>query len=454
MEQQVQDLKDMESTLCGFQLKITESTCSLAQRVEALEAGISPLASMTTASDLCEPAQKWHNEVFTGQLMDVVASVRDLEARFELFRKNATAQIAASTAELNKLQEENGSKKCFLTEDLQSCLVNASNHVMHLERLKEKWKETQTPRVCDRSEDNFQEVVRDAISNCLWEVLPPQQLRDWCPVSLHTPTSSGCLVAEQAGATSMGARQPVSCSGNIQTGNKDLASGMHRRTSPCLFSRREAAVEHRRIADQALPLPGAASVIPSAPTFCDTAASVPQLRHTDWNVHRNSQMVNVLEAAPSTILPCEPFTASSVADVNSHNSSMASLSTATSISDVFSNQDSPCSTSKLEKKGGQVFQVSGSPRIGKQCRLSTLQAQTISTQMLVMSPQTFARAKPPATLLLPSRVSLPVLRCELPPASSMQPSPGSPRSPHSPRSPESITRRIGLLPVSPRTEVR
>jgi len=449
MEQQVQDLKAMESTLCGSQFKITETTCSLAQRVEALEAGIVPLVSMTTASDLSEPAKRWHNELFAGQLNDVAASVRDLEARFELFRKNATAQIAASTAELNKLQEENGSKKCFLTEDLQSCLVNASKHVVHLERLREKWKETQAPRVCDKSEDDFEEVVRDAILKCLGEVLPPQQLQDRCPVSLHTATSSGCFVAEEAGVTSMGARQPVSCSGKIQTGNKDLASAMHRRAGPCLLSPGEVAVEHRRIVDQALPLPRTASVIPSAPTFCDKAVSVPKPCHTDRNVHCNSQMVDALEPAPSTILPCDAFTASSVADVNYHNSSTASLSTATSISEAFSNQDSPCSTSKLEKKGGQVFQVSGSPRIGKQCRLSTLQAQTISTQMLVMSPHTLVPAKPPATLLFSSQVALPVLRCELPWASSVQPSPRSPRSPHSPRSPESITRRIGLLPVQP-----
>jgi len=418
----------MESALCGFQLRMTETTCSMAQRVEALEAGIAMSVLKRAADSMSEPTKGWHNEPRTGELKDVVASVMDLEARFELFRENTTAQIASSTAELNKLREEDVSKTCLPTEDLRACLLNASSHVMHLERLREKWHETQVPQVCNSSEEHFEEAVRDAVSKCLREVLPPKQLRDWwqsnyncCPVSLNASTSSGNIVAEKAGIMSMAAQQLV----------------------------------HRRITDQALPLSCAASVFPAVPASCDKAASVPQIGHSEWNVHFSSQMLNALEPAPQTILPCtngeDTFAANSIADVSSHNSSTISLSTATNISDTFSTQNPLCSTSKSEKTGSQVLQASGSPITGEPCRLCTLQAQSINTRMLVMSPHAFARqVKPPATLLFRPNVALPVLRCKLPLAGGIQMQP----SPRSPQCPESITSRIVQLPVSPRLEVR
>merc|ERR1719433_2475028 len=124
---------------------------------------------------------------------------------------------------------------------------------MNLERLREKWHETQAPQGCNGSEENLQEaVVR----------MGAQQLLGCCR---KTPARS----------------------------NEDLTGGRHRRTSPCLFSQGEVAVERR--ADQALPLPCATSTLPSVPAPCAKAVSVPQLCHSDWNMHFSSQMLNALK---------------------------------------------------------------------------------------------------------------------------------------------------------------
>lgn len=435
ISQHSQDLEVVESALRGFQQSITETTCNLARRVEALEVGNVPM--VTRGAD-CATAHRviyWGNEPVTGQPEVVTGPTEDLDASFEHLRKHAATQVDPSIAELSELQGEDSSEGFFLTDNLRTVLLNASSHVMRLEKLSKKWQQLQADQDrCGRA-DSLEETVKTMVSKYLRELSPSERLTDQCQVNynncqrpLHVTTSLANLVADDACAIDMGARQHDRSCGKIRTNRESLAGGMQRSTVSSLSSQAEVAVERRRISDQTLLLSSSAtSVVLAAQTSWGSVPSVQLPHHIESNAHISSQMLNAMEPAPSTTLrSCtsrDDFcTSSGIATGGSYQS--FTVPTQHSISDTSSIIEAPSSRSTMQRPGSAVFQA--------------------SQAMSVMTPRTYSpAAQSRATLFVPPHAALSKLRCEAPSAGSVQ-------MHMSPRS----QGRLLLAPASPCPEVK
>jgi len=126
--------------VCGLQRRITQTTNSLAERVEALEKALTK-GGHDTVNKL---ARECHNDRRIEHSYALAASIADLETRFQLFSSETAAQMATCTTALAELREQTHDGPSFLTENvLQACIQNASCHVIRLEKLSKKWTELQ-----------------------------------------------------------------------------------------------------------------------------------------------------------------------------------------------------------------------------------------------------------------------------------------------------------------------
>jgi len=166
-EQHSQDLKRVESTLCGLQLRMTQNTNGLAQRVEALERRSAN--GNGTHETVIHLARGCHKDTQIGHLDALAASLADLETRYELFSSDTTAKMASCTTALSELREQT---RDGTDSDLQACIQNASSHVLRLEKLSAKWTELQKVQGSSDSPDRFQKTIRDTVKHCMKELLP------------------------------------------------------------------------------------------------------------------------------------------------------------------------------------------------------------------------------------------------------------------------------------------
>jgi len=153
-EQQSQDLKRFESTLCSLQRRMTETTHSLAQRMEALEKA--PTKGKGTHDTVNKPARGCHNDTRTNHLDAWVASIADLETRFELFSSDAAEQMATCASALAELQEQTRDGPSGVTERF-------AGHLLRMEKLIENWEELQTAPDPSGSADPLQETIRNLL---------------------------------------------------------------------------------------------------------------------------------------------------------------------------------------------------------------------------------------------------------------------------------------------------
>jgi len=155
VEEQKQELKETSSTLCGLQWRMAQMT-SLAQRVEALESGHVSLSGGENSGDLPLSSKSgWGNEAL-GRLTVLEVSVKDLEACFELYKNNCTAQAATSMAVLDTLQKQGCRDLVPLEDSRKACSAIGSSHEMDLERLREKLKAP------SNAPGELEDIIRDA----------------------------------------------------------------------------------------------------------------------------------------------------------------------------------------------------------------------------------------------------------------------------------------------------
>jgi len=120
-------------------------------------------------------ATQVHHEVLVERLDTVDVSMTDLETRFELLRSDTAAQLATFSVGLEHQQKELGGREFLPMEnDLQACIAKASSHIARLERLHEKWTETQA--VQSSSTKQFRELVEETVRQCMQNLLPSQEL--------------------------------------------------------------------------------------------------------------------------------------------------------------------------------------------------------------------------------------------------------------------------------------
>jgi len=196
-EQHSQDLKMVESTLCGLQRRMTQNTNSLAQRVEALERR--PAKGKGIHETGMKLAKGCHKDKLIGHVDALAASHADLEARFDLFSSKTAAKMASCATALAELQEQTRDGPSILTDSgLQACIQNASSHVLRLEKLSEKWTELQRVQGCSGSADQFLETTGDTATPRRKEPSPEANggHRLHCPQSGED--SGPCLVLPQS----------------------------------------------------------------------------------------------------------------------------------------------------------------------------------------------------------------------------------------------------------------
>jgi len=392
-----QDLERVFSAVHGLGEAVTKTTSRLQCRVEALEA--------RNVSMAC-----------TGQLGAEAKSLEDLEAHYEHGKKNAATQIDRTMAEMNDENlEQDSSEGFFLADDLRTCLVNASNHVMKLEMLSRKWQDLQASNVCCGCADNFEENVQKVVLKCLRKFSRQ--------TSLHAATSSANLIVDESGIIDLDVRQHVKQCGKMAKQQKAKVAGMQRSTVPSLCSLAEVELERRRsTTDQTSPLPSGST--PESPTMSaslDGAAAAPLLpdiepyeglRTTlEPSAHISSPTLDAVEPAPPAAALLPGTSATSMAAGSSCQSCTVPASDTSSIKEALGSKSVPL------KPCSFVVPVVQSPRVHEQHRLCIPPAGAMS----IKTPRTFSPGAPPrATLLLQPHVTLSALRCEVPPPCGMQ----------------------------------
>jgi len=174
VEQHSQDLAWVKSTLCGLQRKITEKVNGLVKCMEAMEGANAP-ASKQRDQEAVTHSSRVHHGLMVERLDTLSVSMTHLETRFEFLRSDTAAQLSTLSVELEHQRKELGAKELLPTDfDLQACIAKASSHVVHLERLHEKWTEMQA--VQGSSTQQFREGVGEAVLQCTQNLLPSQEL--------------------------------------------------------------------------------------------------------------------------------------------------------------------------------------------------------------------------------------------------------------------------------------
>jgi DNA repair exonuclease SbcCD ATPase subunit len=188
-EEHSQNLKSVASTLCGLQRRMTDTSNSLVQRVEALEKALN--TGKGVHKTVSKIAKKCPNDTCIGPLDALATSISDLEARFQLFSSESAAKMTAHTTALVELREQ--TRDGPTSNDLQACIQNVSSHSLRLEKLSEKWTELQKVQGHSSSADQLQETIRETVTQCMKELLPAEQLNKKMrrTLSLLIPSTSG-----------------------------------------------------------------------------------------------------------------------------------------------------------------------------------------------------------------------------------------------------------------------
>jgi len=314
-EQHAQDVKRIDSSLCGIQRRISESTQSLAQRVEALETD-------RAAADGASWAASAGGSRFEAQVrrLDAMAmSMTDLESSFEALRSRTAAQIATFMGAIEELQRQSGAEALLPTDDLQACMKYASVDCAEKEVLAKlteamfetgknaakQSKEEPPPTGSDASTEQMEDLVGSAIQKCVRELLP--QLKTYaasncklqlgrrsnnsstleCPDGaadrlsslkpegeLGVRGSSRAATEQRGGTADAGVRRGEAATPSTrqegcvveESSQGNLAGGMQKHAVLEVCSRVEASVERFRSAQHASPQAwNAAALSPASP---------------------------------------------------------------------------------------------------------------------------------------------------------------------------------------------
>jgi len=447
-EQHSREMKKTECMLCGLQRRLSEATHSLANRVEALEAGKVPCEEKTMRPTMggCDEA--------TGRRLDLLAvSVTDLEARFELFRSETDAQLASSMASIQELRGKQGDEVLLTTDDLQACLKNASSHVTRLERLSEKWKAQQDPVAPQGNIRQVEEVCRDDAFRRLQDSKEPRRqlaqrqhsfgassfdsrfggashstlvgpnradssdgLSTFPSGSDVGASSAGELVAYQPGIVSTNVRQFAGSILEMPTSRRYVAGTPHREHSAVLTPATSAR------SGSVAPLIGRTATVVrltnehlvsmlSLPTLPQTwTASVPAAT-TDvampelhkWGAGVQAEDTMCVEKRKGSYKPGShpPGSPSSTSNTGGSSDTMPAASAGSSSECCLSSLDSePRGSPKMQEHGPS----GNSPRLKEQYRPCLTQSQPVIAPMAVLTAQT----------------SLPTLRYQTMPAGSIR----------------------------------